>query len=694
MMHNQFPKKLILLRKYYNYSQQDLANKLNVSLEEYMKFENGSSLCTMVQLLKLSKILKVDLDDLFDNTVEIKDFESDDIDIPFQDSLNKPKPESDIEKTIITKVVSENQIEEVDDGKTIVLKAPLTEKKKIEEIIPEKPKKKVPVPLIVGITTVVVLVIGFAITAMLMQSKSSVKNVLTANSRLVAAQRFSAYLSDKGVLIKHGSSLDTSEFTDVVQISARQNVIAGLNSDGSVVCSGNNCDSSKMKDVISISAGNSHILALLKDKSVVCTGSTTACDVETFKEVDTIYAGNNESYAIKDGKVLYVGNSVIKSDIESLTNVQQIATSSNFFAALTKDGKVIALPFKTAKIDTSSFLNVTQIAVGNDFIVALQNDGSVKAVGNEEIIKEVEKWQNIQSVAAYDNYVIGVNRSNIIYGAGDNTYQQYEKIETTEEKKLEKVKLNSAQSLNFSESNKGLLITWTPVDNADYYQVSINVGGSFTVKVSTASLSVDAEKLTANTEYMISIVAYPKDNDTYEPSDVAVYNYKYIGASVASKQHTVIFYDNDGKTELSHQIVDDGASATAPISPTKQGYTFKGWSTSFDTVTKDTYIYAQYEINHYVIRFLDADKITVLNRLDLSYGDKITLPNPPTKTNSIFKEWTPAVDATATNNQDYVAIYACSITNGVLNTDGSCGCSTGNTLKDGACVVNESGENP
>lgn len=58
--------------------------------------------------------------------------------------------------------------------------------------------------------------------------------------------------------------------------------------------------------------------------------------------------------------------------------------------------------------------------------------------------------------------------------------------------------------------------------------------------------------------------------------------------------YTVIFKDWDGTT-LKTQNVEDGASATAPDDPTRDGYVFTGWDIDFSNVTNDLIVTAQYE---------------------------------------------------------------------------------------------------
>ena len=59
---------------------------------------------------------------------------------------------------------------------------------------------------------------------------------------------------------------------------------------------------------------------------------------------------------------------------------------------------------------------------------------------------------------------------------------------------------------------------------------------------------------------------------------------------------TVIFQDWDGTT-LKTEQVEQGKSATAPATPVREGYTFKGWDKDFSNVQSDLIVIAQYEKN-------------------------------------------------------------------------------------------------
>lgn len=64
--------KIIELRKKYNFTQEKLAEKLDVSRQTVSSWESDITSPTLVQASILSKVLKVSLDELVDNDIEIE----------------------------------------------------------------------------------------------------------------------------------------------------------------------------------------------------------------------------------------------------------------------------------------------------------------------------------------------------------------------------------------------------------------------------------------------------------------------------------------------------------------------------------------------------------------------------------------------------------------------------------------------
>ena len=102
---------------------------------------------------------------------------------------------------------------------------------------------------------------------------------------------------------------------------------------------------------------------------------------------------------------------------------------------------------------------------------------------------------------------------------------------------------------------------------------------------------------------------------------------------------TVSFKDYDG-TVISTQTVVSGKGAIAPGNPSRVGYTFVGWDKSFDAITDNTTVTAQYSINTYSVKYYAEDRTTLLDTKTVPYGtDASALVTAPTVTGKTFLGW-------------------------------------------------------
>ncbi len=79
-------------------------------------------------------------------------------------------------------------------------------------------------------------------------------------------------------------------------------------------------------------------------------------------------------------------------------------------------------------------------------------------------------------------------------------------------------------------------------------------------------------------------------------------------STAPTTQYTVYFVDWDG-TILSQQNVAEGSNAVEPVSPSREGYSFSGWSSN-QTITETTIIVAQYQkeqAGEIPVYFVDAE---------------------------------------------------------------------------------------
>ena len=146
-----------------------------------------------------------------------------------------------------------------------------------------------------------------------------------------------------------------------------------------------------------------------------------------------------------------------------------------------------------------------------------------------------------------------------------------------------------------------------------YYSIYTAYGQLDIIKGKTVKLgvsSIDPNIYIEMGEYRIDnstleVIISVGDNESYNLS-IKSMSSGYINGSIKGAYlyiiddlpeittYTVIFKDWDGTT-LKTQNVEDGASATAPDDPTRDGYVFTGWDIDFSNVTNDLIVTAQYE---------------------------------------------------------------------------------------------------
>ena len=141
-------------------------------------------------------------------------------------------------------------------------------------------------------------------------------------------------------------------------------------------------------------------------------------------------------------------------------------------------------------------------------------------------------------------------------------------------------------------------------------------------------------------------------------------------AKYTGKQYTVTFY-SDPDTIYASKIVTYPATAPNITSPTMTGYTFLGWFTDkaciypYDItspVTKDTALYAKWEINSYQVTF-DSMGGSSLDNQQVTYNGTAATPSAPTKAGYTFDGWFTDKDYTksydfATPVTDDITLYA------------------------------------
>ncbi len=105
-----------------------------------------------------------------------------------------------------------------------------------------------------------------------------------------------------------------------------------------------------------------------------------------------------------------------------------------------------------------------------------------------------------------------------------------------------------------------------------------------------------------------------------------------------------ISFNTDGGTVVAAITQEYNSPVSAPVSPTKTGYTFGkwlkyGWEYTFTTMPAENItLTAYWYINQYTISF-DSDGGSAVDEIKKDYNASVTAPVPPTKAGYTFQHW-------------------------------------------------------
>ena len=600
-MTNKLPEKLSALRKSFSFAQMDVASKIGVPVSEYMKWENGNSVCGIEILRRIAQLYDVNVQDLFLNTRELKmpdvEFPYASVEIPFVEQAsgeeenksyyeNSDSDEYDSYDDEPTVEQTKQFETEEDLAKTKLLTTDTlqaTSVMKIQEDTDNKMnqntnKKTAPTkkdPKKIGIVVVLVVLIVFACTKLFKQT-NELSLTINNEKRLVSAETYSAYITNKGKLITSGDAPSVSDFDSLAAITTDGNTLVGLKKNGTVISSGSlPTEVGKWKNITDIAMSNTHYVGVKEDGSVACAGDESSCKVEDWSDISKVYAGENYTIGInKNGRILVSGDLEISDTLEGLSGVKNITLGEKEVAVLFTSGKVNTYSLDGGTgTNTGVWSNITAVAVGNDFVAGITDkEAVVIASTKDELSKEAAKWAGVKYIAANGDTLIAVNSSDQIIGAGDNTHHQYNNLEETtptpsasSESTLPP--LSSVQNIKCNVSATGLSLNWDSVVNVSYYEVSVNTSpNEIKIKSAGNSASIGADKLTDGQTYKITIVAYPKDTEKYSKSEATSIDYVYSSPVKKLATPANIKYTQNGKTfTFTWDAVENATSYTFTI---------------------------------------------------------------------------------------------------------------------------------
>lgn len=209
----------------------------------------------------------------------------------------------------------------------------------------------------------------------------------------------------------------------------------------------------------------------------------------------------------------------------------------------------------------------------------------------------------------------------------------------------------SLGSISASNIAKGRTVTfsWNATDRATGYKVAIR--GAETKDIDVGNATSYSYVLSKSGTYSFYAMAYNSTGNSGWTSDCR--------SCTSHDPVTVKFVDWDGNV-LKTQTVDYGMSATAPSTPSRKGYTFQGWDSSYYNVTANKTVKATYQIEKYTVNFLDMEG-NLISAQKVEYGkDAVEPTDKKVPTGYEFVSW---------NSEAYKNVYT-DASNKTINVQG------------------------
>ena len=269
--------------------------------------------------------------------------------------------------------------------------------------------------------------------------------------------------------------------------------------------------------------------------------------------------------------------------------------------------------------------------------------------GCKEKYLEDENWSTFNNIFEYDGIISDLRNNQYVltYIVDGNIYKSI--------------------SINCGEA-----ITPEPVPTKEGYTFSgwseipetmpahdVTVTGSFTINKYKLTYIVDGEEYKSyKIEFGATITpeAEPtKEGYTFSgwsglPETMPANDVTVTGTFTINKYK--LTYSVDGEEYKSYEI-EYGSTITSETEPTKEGYTFSGWSDIPETMpAKDVTVTGTFTVNKYKLTYsVDGEEY---KSYDIEYGSTITSETEPTKEGYTFSGWSdlpetmPAKDVTVT----------------------------------------------
>ncbi len=252
---------------------------------------------------------------------------------------------------------------------------------------------------------------------------------------IAAGSDFTLALKSDGSVARIGSdAVDTSGWSDIVQISAHEEHAAGVRANGTVAFAGVNADNdgnvAGWSNIVQVVTGYHNTLGLTADGHVYYTGfdRNHQSDCAKWTGIVKLLGGDDHHAGIKaDGTIVAAGyNGAGQCDTSALSGVVDGAVSSGTTYCVFADGSVCALGKDWCGEDQiGGWYDIVAISGGDEHTVGLRRDGTVVAAGSNEYGQcEVSAWTDIIAICTGQFHTVGVCADGTLVATGLNDHGQ------------------------------------------------------------------------------------------------------------------------------------------------------------------------------------------------------------------------------------------------------------------------------
>jgi uncharacterized repeat protein (TIGR02543 family) len=239
-----------------------------------------------------------------------------------------------------------------------------------------------------------------------------------------------------------GSTLDASDWTDIIQVAAGHARTVGLRADGTVVTVGFEANEhlysgfDSWTDIVQIAEGDHHMVGLKADGTVVAVGGNDygQFDVGGWTDINQVAAGEYHTVGLKaDGTVVAVGwNEYGQCDVRDWRDIVQGATGGDHTVGLKSDGTVVAAGYNChGQCHVGGWTDIIQVASRYIHTVGLKSDGTVVAVGEELTLAcNVSAWTDVVQVAAGSSSTLGLKTDGTVVATGSEFKYNFQPVES------------------------------------------------------------------------------------------------------------------------------------------------------------------------------------------------------------------------------------------------------------------------